>query len=90
MSETRMLSEAESRAYSQGFERGRMSDGYVIADASGKRFRIWNHGPEWTDDLDAALWFVRLGDAESFCADDDDAWHITLASVFRREIEQNT
>lgn len=64
-------------------------DGYVIADGERKRFRAWDAGPVWTNDLDAALWFARQGDAEVFAKDDEDAWHIVRASVIRREINVN-
>jgi len=32
--------------------------------------------PGWTDDVDAALWFARRQDAESFAREDEDAWRI--------------
>ena len=61
-------------------------DGYVIADSERRRFRAWGAaGPVWTNDLDAALWFARQGDAEVFAKDDEDAWYIIHTSVIRRE-----
>lgn len=62
-----------------------LEDGYVVTDATKTLFRTWDDGPAWSEDLDAALWFSRQGDAELFCADDEDAWCIILASVLRRE-----
>ena len=66
-----------------------VTDGYVIADDQRKRFRAWRDGPIWTNEVDAALWFARQGDAERFCEDDEDAWYIVRVSVIRREIREN-
>lgn len=62
------------------------TDGYVIADESRKRFRFWDLGPAWTNDVDAAMWFARRRDAETICADDEDATYIVKASTIRREL----
>lgn len=51
--------------------------GWVVADAQDLRFRKWGDlGPEWTEDAGEALHFTRRQDAESFCAEDEDAWRI--------------
>lgn len=51
--------------------------GVVIADANKTRFRTWGRcGPEWTDDIFKATWYVRRDDAEAVCLTDEDGWHI--------------
>lgn len=50
--------------------------GWVVADASGTKFRAWEWGPMWTYSPSDALMFARRRDAEDFCQDDEDAWRI--------------
>lgn len=51
--------------------------GWVIADGQEARYRTMNLGMvEWTDQLSASLFFARRCDAETFAAEDDDAWMV--------------
>jgi hypothetical protein len=60
-------------------------DGWVVMNGLGDKARTWDAGvAPWTQDLDKALWFARRDDAERFCADDEDAWHIRKVSDVRR------
>jgi hypothetical protein len=52
-----------------------------VADAGNRagehRFRTLKQGMSaWTNDIDEALQFARRKDAELYCAEDEDAWHI--------------
>lgn len=62
-------------------ERNRNEYGWLVEDSrnhpSGIRYRMWGDlGPEWTNDANKALRFARRQDAEAFCRDDEDAWHV--------------
>lgn len=51
--------------------------GFIVANSNQDQFRFWgDSGPEWTPDQEKALRFARRVDAEQFCRDDEDAWHI--------------
>lgn len=84
-----MIPNEYQRGYNEAMAEAMSSDtpdGFVIADGTRRRFRTWGmSGPEWTDDIDAALWFSRQGDAEKVAAEDEDAWYIVLASVLRKQ-----
>lgn len=55
--------------------------GYIVANGTSDRFRCWrSEGPAWTERKSEALVFARRIDAESFAAEDEDAWHITPVS----------
>lgn len=53
---------------------------FVVADGGStgeNRFRTMNQGMSaWTLDIDEALQFARRKDAETFAAEDEDAWQI--------------
>lgn len=50
---------------------------WLVTDGTGQRYRAMGAwGVMWTDRVELALWFARRQDAESFCADDEDAWGI--------------
>jgi len=59
--------------------------GVVIANGDKTKFRTWGHcGPEWTDDVFAATWYVRRSDAEQVCLTDEDGGRIIgVADVIR-------
>lgn len=60
--------------------------GVVIANGDKTKFRTWGHcGPEWTDDIFAATWYVRRSDAERACLCDEDGWHILGVGELLRE-----
>lgn len=63
---------------------------WVITDANRKNFRrIADFGMTgWTEDVDEALQFARRRDAESFCAEDEDAWCIVTVNVIKRDIRR--
>ena len=51
--------------------------GVVVADGQKAKFRTWNDfGPDWTDNIFEATWYVRRADAERVCLTDEDGWHI--------------
>lgn len=51
--------------------------GWVVGDGGGTRYRTWGDlGPDWTTNINAALWFARRDDAEAFARDDEDGWRI--------------
>jgi hypothetical protein len=51
--------------------------GWIVANGDQTKFRFWAEmGPDWTTSREHALRFARRQDAEAFCADDEDAWHI--------------
>lgn len=60
-------------------------DGFVITNGDDTQARTNTfEGPGWTKDLNKALWLARRDDAERYCADDEDAWHIRRVSEVRR------
>jgi hypothetical protein len=61
-------------------------DGWVITSGDDAKVRTLGEfgSTNWTQDLDEALWFARRDDAERFCEDDEDAWHIRRVSEVRR------
>jgi hypothetical protein len=70
--------------YVINYRRWGTGEGWVIADAQGERFRCWGDwGPEWTSELEKALFFARRDDAEAFAREDDDAWRI-VKKKYRR------
>ena len=53
------------------------SDGWVVSDVDGDKFRSWVNGiPRWTTDIDRATRYHRREDAEAVHAEDEDAWLI--------------
>lgn len=66
-------------------------DGFVITNAEDTKCRTIDNSSQyvrpsshhvvmWTDSIDDAIQFARRKDAELFCEDDDDAWHIRKVS----------
>lgn len=51
--------------------------GFVIGNGDGSAYRTLEQGvPVWTPDREKALHFARRCDAELYCREDEDAWHI--------------
>lgn len=60
--------------------------GFVIGNGDGSAYRTLEQGvPVWTPDREKALHFARRRDAELFCAEDEDAWHIYPVATIDHE-----
>jgi hypothetical protein len=60
-------------------------DGWVILNGKDDKVRGWQDGgTPWSKNLETALWFARRTDAERFCEEDEDAWHVRRVSDVRR------
>jgi len=58
-------------------EAGVACKGFVIGNGDGSKYRTMVQGmPEWTSDVSKAIHFARRQDAEMFCEEDEDAWHV--------------
>lgn len=60
-------------------------DGWVILNGADDKVRGWQDGgTPWSTDLENALWFARRKDADRFCEEDEEAWHVRRVSDVRR------
>lgn len=70
---------------------GQITAGWVIADATGKRFRAWQDGGAvWVDDPALATYYARRKDAEAVHLDDDAAWRVLPMPVPQADTAEDT